>query len=171
MLKLDKDKAYRLVNVLDHEGNAKVGSRDLYLWLIGCVGTHMRKGTEYDGGKFSVRVDFVQRADGQWINHNLCTSPVLDIREENGCLLIVTMNSVYVFEPAYIKPPVYRHEAELIELYLSDGRAVQVQGTMEGAYAFMDHAFSAWLKQTGRTREDCPFYDPQNSCWFPPVEA
>lgn len=59
----------------------------------------------------------------------------------------------------------------LIELYLSDGRTVQIQGSMEGAYAFMEYAFSAWLIQTGRTREDCAFYDPQNSCWFPPVEA
>jgi len=59
----------------------------------------------------------------------------------------------------------------LIELYLSNGNTVQVQSTMVGAYAFMDHAFSAWLAQTGRTREDCPFYDPENSCWFPPVEG
>ena len=28
-----------------------------------------------------------------------------------------------------------------------------------------------WLEQTGRRQEDCGFYDPANSCWFPPVEG
>lgn len=59
----------------------------------------------------------------------------------------------------------------LIELYLSDGRVAQVQGTMPGAYDFMDHAFAAWCRQTGKTQADCPHYDPANSCWFPPVEG
>lgn len=58
----------------------------------------------------------------------------------------------------------------LIELYLQDGRTFQLQSVMEGAYDFMDKAFSAWLRQTGKKQEDCPFYDPQNSCWFPSVE-
>ena len=57
----------------------------------------------------------------------------------------------------------------LIELHMSDGNTVQLQSTMDGCFAFMDHAFEAWLKQTGRRKEDCPFYDPDNSCWFPPV--
>ena len=57
----------------------------------------------------------------------------------------------------------------LIELYMSDGNAVQLQSTMQGCYEFMDHAFAAWLKQTGKRKEDCPFYDPSNSCWFPPA--
>ena len=57
----------------------------------------------------------------------------------------------------------------VIELYLSDGRTFQLQSTMTGVYAFMDHAFAVWLQQTGKCREDCTFYDPQNSCWFPPV--
>ena len=59
----------------------------------------------------------------------------------------------------------------IIELHMTDGRTVQLQGGMEGAYAFLDHAFAAWLRQTGRRQEDCGFYDPQNSCWFPPVEG
>ena len=25
----------------------------------------------------------------------------------------------------------------------------------------------AWLAQTGKKKEDCPYYDPDNSCWFP----
>ncbi len=59
----------------------------------------------------------------------------------------------------------------LIELYLSDGNTLQLQSTMPGAYDFLDYAFDNWLRQTGKRKEDCPFYDPQNSCWFPPVEG
>lgn len=59
----------------------------------------------------------------------------------------------------------------LIELHMVDGRTVQLQAGMEGAYAFLDYAFAAWLRQTGKRREDCGFHDPQNSCWFPPVEG
>lgn len=58
----------------------------------------------------------------------------------------------------------------LIELYLHDGRTFQLQSVMEGAYDFMDKAFAAWLRQTGKRQEDCPFHDPKNSCWFPSVE-
>lgn len=59
----------------------------------------------------------------------------------------------------------------MIELYMTDGRAVPLQSTMTGVYAFMDTAFAGWLQQTGRKQEDCGFYDPENSCWFPPVEG
>lgn len=58
----------------------------------------------------------------------------------------------------------------IIELNLSDGRTVHVHGNMEGTYSFMDTAFLGWLRQNGHNREDCPFYDPENSCWFPKVE-
>lgn len=57
----------------------------------------------------------------------------------------------------------------VIEVYLQDGRTFQLQSTMKGVYDFMDKAFYAWLRQTGKRQEDCEFYDPQNSCWFPPV--
>lgn len=59
----------------------------------------------------------------------------------------------------------------LIELYMADGKAIQLQSTMNGCFAFMDQAFAGWLKQTGRTQEACPWYDPENSCWFPPVDG
>ena len=61
--------------------------------------------------------------------------------------------------------------AIIIELHLTDGRTVQLQASMEGAYAFMDKAFFRWLEQTGRVQEECEFFDPQNSCWFPPMEG
>lgn len=58
----------------------------------------------------------------------------------------------------------------LIELHLTDGKVVHLQENMTGAIAFLDYAFSAWCKQTGRNEADCAFHDPGNSCWFPPVE-
>lgn len=58
----------------------------------------------------------------------------------------------------------------VVELHMNDGSFFQVHTGMTGMYPFMDHAFSAWLQQTGRTAEDCPWYDPDNSCWFPPME-
>lgn len=59
----------------------------------------------------------------------------------------------------------------LIELHMVDGTSVQVQSTMSGAIDFMDHAFAAWLRQTGREEADCDFYDRANSRWFPSVEV
>ena len=59
----------------------------------------------------------------------------------------------------------------VIELHMADGTHFQVHTGMLGMYQFMDHAFQAWLQQTGRSQEDCTWYDPDNSCWFPPFEA
>lgn len=59
----------------------------------------------------------------------------------------------------------------VIELYLNDGRTFQLQSSMEGVYPFLDKAFARWLEQTGTDPDTCDFYDPANSCWFPPVEA
>ena len=55
----------------------------------------------------------------------------------------------------------------VIELHLSDGRALSLQSGMEGTYPFLDHAFTAWCRQTGLDPENCPFHDPANSLWFP----
>lgn len=59
----------------------------------------------------------------------------------------------------------------IIELHMADGRAVQLQSAMSGVYPFLDTAFAAWLVQTGRKKEECDFYDPENSCWFPGAEG
>lgn len=59
----------------------------------------------------------------------------------------------------------------IIELHMADGRTVQLQSSMAGAYTFLDKAFAAWLRQTGRRQEDCAFHDPDNSCWFPTMEG
>jgi len=59
----------------------------------------------------------------------------------------------------------------IIELHLKDKRAVSLQSTMEGTYPFLDHAFYAWCRQTGRDPETCEFHDPANSLWFPMEEV
>ena len=58
----------------------------------------------------------------------------------------------------------------IIELHMADGSAVSVQSAMLGTYAFLDVAFAGWCRQTGINSDDCDFYDPANSCWFPSVE-
>ena len=58
----------------------------------------------------------------------------------------------------------------IIELYMVDGRAVQLHAAMDGAYPFLDSAFDRWLEQTGKTLADCPFHNKAQSCWFPTVE-
>ena len=59
----------------------------------------------------------------------------------------------------------------IIELHLKDGKAVSLQSAMEGTYPFLDHAFSAWCRQTGRDPESCDFHDPSQSLWFPAEEV
>lgn len=58
----------------------------------------------------------------------------------------------------------------LVELHMEDGRVVQLQAGLTGREEFLEQAFAGWLKQRGLRREDCAFYDPENSCWFPPLE-
>lgn len=59
----------------------------------------------------------------------------------------------------------------IIELYLTDGRSVTVQSTMEGAYPFLDKAYVGWCRQKGIDPDACDFHDPANSLWFPTAEA
>ena len=58
----------------------------------------------------------------------------------------------------------------VIELIMTDGRAVHFQSTMSDVYPFLDTAFAGWCAQKGLTEQDCPFHDPDNSCWFPGPE-
>lgn len=55
----------------------------------------------------------------------------------------------------------------VVELYLSDGQALQLQSRMEGFLEFMDTAYARWLEQTGRDPESCTFHDREKCCWFP----
>ncbi|MBE6921198.1 MAG: hypothetical protein E7468_06540 [Ruminococcaceae bacterium] len=58
----------------------------------------------------------------------------------------------------------------VIELYFTDGRTVALQSNMKGVYPFLDTAFAGWCNQKNVDKENCPFHDPANSCWFPSVE-
>ncbi len=58
----------------------------------------------------------------------------------------------------------------VIELQLTDGSTVTLQSTMDGVYPFMDTAIAGWCMQTGHKIEDCSFYDPSKSWWFPHEE-
>lgn len=58
----------------------------------------------------------------------------------------------------------------VVELHMDDGRTVSVQSGMEGAYPFLDHAFSAWCRQKGIDPTGCGFHDLSQSLWFPTVE-
>lgn len=58
----------------------------------------------------------------------------------------------------------------VIELYFRDGRTVALQSNMKGVYPFLDTAFAGWCRQKDVKAGDCPFHDPQNSCWFPSME-
>ena len=59
----------------------------------------------------------------------------------------------------------------VVELHMADGSHFQIHTGMTGMGEFMDYAFQAWLEQTGRKLENCTWYDPDNSCWFPPYEG
>ena len=58
----------------------------------------------------------------------------------------------------------------VIELHMTDGSTVSVQSSFDGAYSFLDAAFFAWCRQTGRKEAECSFHDPSQSLWFPTVE-
>ena len=58
----------------------------------------------------------------------------------------------------------------VVELHMADGSALSVNSNMEGVYPFLDAAFAAWCRQTGRNPDDCDFHDPSKSLWFPTVE-
>lgn len=58
----------------------------------------------------------------------------------------------------------------IVELHMTDGSVVSLQSTMDGVYPFLDTAFAAWCRQTGRDPQSCGFHDPSQSLWFPTVE-
>ncbi len=58
----------------------------------------------------------------------------------------------------------------LVELHMTDGTAVSVQSTMEGALPFLDKAAHARMRQLGLNSHECDWFDETQSRWFPPVE-
>ena len=59
----------------------------------------------------------------------------------------------------------------IIELHMTDGKAVSLQSSMIGVYPFLDKAFEGWCHQKSIDPANCDFYDKENSCWFPNVEG
>ena len=59
----------------------------------------------------------------------------------------------------------------VVELHLDNGSTVNIQSTMSGYDEFLNTAFDAWCRQTGRNPETCEFHDPANSLWFPMMEG
>lgn len=59
----------------------------------------------------------------------------------------------------------------VIELNMDDRSVVSLQSSMDGVYPFLDTAFAAWCMQNGKKPEECDFYDPSKSWWFPHEEA
>lgn len=119
------EKTYRLTAILDRQGSRRSESdskrKEFYRSLEGCIAQNIREGTYLFSGEKIMRIDIIQDPDGNWINRNFYTSPVEKICEtEDGGLEITTVRSVYRFEPAEPKAPVYQDDAELIELYLCD---------------------------------------------------
>ena len=92
--------------------------------------------------------------------------------DENGFLVTKfgKTSTAYTYQDIQHQQLYIGHGQIIIELHLADGKVVQLHSNMEGAYPFLDYAFEKWCAQTGRTRESCGFYDPDNSCWFPPME-
>lgn len=77
---------------------------------------------------------------------------------------------VYRYEDIRCQQLYQNYGQIVIELQTRDGKAIQLQSAMPGVYGFLDHAFAAWCRQKEIDPEQCSFYDPQNSCWFPGVE-
>ena len=58
----------------------------------------------------------------------------------------------------------------LVELHMTDGTTVAVQGNMEGAPGFLDKAAHARMRQLGLNSHECQWFDEAEGRWFPPVE-
>lgn len=76
-------------------------------------------------------------------------------------------NRVYRFEDIEAQQLYASGASLVIELHLTNQQTIQLQSSMDGVNAFMNKAFHGWLRQTGKTVEECSYYDPRNYCWFP----
>lgn len=120
MLEFNTYKSYCLVDVRTLDGNSKVDSKDFYLDCVDCVTSSIYIDAPRLGSEMRCAfLCFAQDEGGHWVSKQLRTSPVADVREENGILEIYTKNSIYILEPAELKLPELRDEADLLELFLN----------------------------------------------------
>lgn len=120
MLYLNETNAYRLVDVLNHERKSKVDERGLYKKCIGCVTNDFqtRKNLSRDGYYF--QIDFIEDAEGNFINRHLQTSAVSNIEMNHDIVEIHTKTSIYILKAVEVTEPELLDEKNLIELYISD---------------------------------------------------
>ena len=126
-IRLYEDRAFRLVDVLDYNGQSKADSHDFYREIIGCITNRIFKCSYGVKGAY-VHMDFIQAPDGRWVSLPMHTSLILDIREEDDRVVIYTANSIYVLEPAEVQEPEPMDVAELIELWLENDGYQFVKG-------------------------------------------
>lgn len=118
----DREKAYRLVAILDREGKSKADTKSFYAERMNCVAVNLRYDRSPVYGTtdaFRMKMTFIRDANGQPVQRKLHTSVVNFVEETARGLKIHTQNSIYVMEEAEVTEIVPLDEANLIELYLS----------------------------------------------------
>lgn len=92
--------------------------------------------------------------------------------DENGFVLTTfgKRSTLYRYEDIQAQQLYNSYGRVTVELHMADKRTVQLQQGMPGWDTFLDKAFDYWRMQKGLELADCPFHDPDNSCWFPPLE-
>ncbi len=99
------------------------------------------------------------------------------------CLGIYYDEDTFLYDPFFRKKTVYRYSdiaqqrlyvitggSFIVELHMHDGAAISIQSAMVGSRDFLNYAFAAWCRQTGRDPENCAFHDPGSFRWFPGEE-
>ena len=118
----EKEKCYELVDVRDLFERSKAHMDELYSCRIGCIAQYIcQKPYDNKSDGQCLYVQFMQDAAGNFINRRLRTSEISEIREKDGCIEVITANSIYVFQEAQLKEPEYREAGNLIELWLGTG--------------------------------------------------
>ena len=118
----DREKAYRLVAILDREGKSKADTKSFYADRMNCVAVNLRYDRSPVHGTtdaFRMKMTFIREADGQPVQRKLHTSVVHFVEETERSLKIHTQNLICVMEEAEVIEIVPLDEANLIEMYLS----------------------------------------------------
>ena len=165
-MRWERNAAYRLLDVQDHQGHSRVESRKLYRDRVGCLATDLH----WDGE--TLRMTFVRDPAGNLIKRHLHTSPVVCAEERNGQLVIRTLNSVYLLEPTGEQLPAEEPlcfpaealdgtgEGELIELYLMEENDHFCKGTYWDARGAA-HPLAV-TRHVGMAVDSCLLYDAQD---------
>lgn len=115
----DRNKAYKLVAITDHDGRDKSHTHYFYEERLNCIATYLEYRSKPSHGEYyQMRMVCVQDENGTWICRPLRTSTVWKVEETEKGINIHTSNTIYVLEETTLKEPVYQDEANLIELYL-----------------------------------------------------